>query len=147
MASQYEGEKDGIISECERCKGLQMVQFECSRHWKSPLSSNSGVGGIPFSPILALWRNKILPPWMNMKIPSQNDYRRQLLVQLEYPRHHYPIYFLLFSRKFNISSILDIGAHGNGNANILSAFRAATFRYIGLHGSLFAKPATFHLLG
>ena len=69
---------------------------------------------VPRSPDLC-WGNKIWPPRINMKIPSQNDYRRQLLVQLEYPRHHYPIYFLLFSRKFNISSILDIGAHGNAN--------------------------------
>ena len=47
MASQYEGEKDGIISECERCKGLQMVQFECPRHPNPSVSSNFEVGRTP----------------------------------------------------------------------------------------------------
>ena len=29
--------------------GLQMVQFECPKHWNPPVSSNSGVGWIPLS--------------------------------------------------------------------------------------------------
>ena len=38
-----------FVSESERCKGLQMVQFECPRHWKPSVSSTFGVGRIPFS--------------------------------------------------------------------------------------------------
>ena len=32
-----------------RTKGMQMVQFECPRHWKPSVSSTFGVGRIPFS--------------------------------------------------------------------------------------------------
>ena len=32
MAPQYEGEKDGNVSEQNELNGLQMVQFECPRH-------------------------------------------------------------------------------------------------------------------
>ena len=46
---QYEGEKDRIIWECERCKGLQMVQFDSPWHLKSSVSSSFKVGWIPFS--------------------------------------------------------------------------------------------------
>ena len=40
-------EKLEKISYIERCKGLQMVQFEGPRHWKPPVSTSFEVGGIP----------------------------------------------------------------------------------------------------
>ena len=46
---QYEGEKYGKFSKSERCKGLQMVQFDSPRHLKSSVSSSFKVGWIPFS--------------------------------------------------------------------------------------------------
>ena len=33
----------------EELKGLRLVQFECARHWKGPVSSNFEVGRFPFS--------------------------------------------------------------------------------------------------
>ena len=44
MASQYESEKVGKFSEQKRLKGMQMVPFECPRHWKSSVSSTFEVG-------------------------------------------------------------------------------------------------------
>ena len=64
MASQYESEKDGTFLESEWCKGLQMVQFEGPRHWKSPVSFYFEVGRIPLFPLLTLWGNKNWPPSM-----------------------------------------------------------------------------------
>ena len=46
---QYEGEKCGKFSKSERCKGLQMVQFDSPWHLKSSVSSSFKVGWIPFS--------------------------------------------------------------------------------------------------
>ena len=49
MGSQYESEKVGIILVQEGLNGMHLVQFECTRHWKSPVSSNFEVGWFPFS--------------------------------------------------------------------------------------------------
>ena len=49
MGSQYEGEKVGKILAQEELNGLHLLQFECPRHWKPPVSSNFEVGGFPFS--------------------------------------------------------------------------------------------------
>ena len=46
---QYECEKYGKFSKSERCKGLQMVQFDSPWHLKSSVSSSFKVGWIPFS--------------------------------------------------------------------------------------------------
>ena len=46
---------------------LQMVQFECPRHWNPSVSSSFGVWRVPFSPLLALWGNKNWPPSMKVK--------------------------------------------------------------------------------
>ena len=40
MGSQYESEKVGMILAQEELNGLHLVQFECPRHWKPPVSSN-----------------------------------------------------------------------------------------------------------
>ena len=47
MGSQYESEKVGIIFAQEELNGLHLVQFECPRHWKPPVSSNFEVGRFP----------------------------------------------------------------------------------------------------
>ena len=47
------------------------------------------------------------------KILSQERHNGQELVHFEYPRFPYPIYYLLFSIKFNLFSISEIRAHGN----------------------------------
>ena len=44
MGSQYEGEKVGRILAQEELNGLHLLQFECTRHWKPPVSSNFEVG-------------------------------------------------------------------------------------------------------
>ena len=49
MGSQYEGEKVQIILAQEELNGLHLLQFECTRHWKPPVSSNFEVEGFPFS--------------------------------------------------------------------------------------------------
>ena len=49
IVSQYESEKVGIIFPKEELNGLHLVQFECPRHWKPPVSSNFEVGRFPFS--------------------------------------------------------------------------------------------------
>ena len=49
MGSQYESEKVGIIFAQEELNGLHLVQFECPRQWKPPVSSNFEVGRFPFS--------------------------------------------------------------------------------------------------
>ena len=40
MASQYESERVVKIWKQKCLNGLQMVQFECPRHWRPPVSSN-----------------------------------------------------------------------------------------------------------
>ena len=40
MSSQYESVKVGIIFAQEELNGLPLVQFECPRHRKPPVSSN-----------------------------------------------------------------------------------------------------------
>ena len=49
MGSQYESEKVGINMAQEELNGLHLVQFECPRHWKPPVSSNFEVGRLSFS--------------------------------------------------------------------------------------------------
>ena len=49
MASQYESEKVEIIWKEKWLNGLQMVQFECPRHWKPSVSFSFEVGRIHFS--------------------------------------------------------------------------------------------------
>ena len=49
MGSQYEREKVGITLVQEELNGLRLVQFECPRHLKPPVSSNFEVGRFPFS--------------------------------------------------------------------------------------------------
>ena len=49
MAPQYESVKVAKILEQKWPNGLQMVQFECPRHWKPSVSSNFEVGRIPLS--------------------------------------------------------------------------------------------------
>ena len=49
MASQYEDEKDGNFPEQKGFNGMQMVQFECPRHWKPSVSCTFGVAWILFS--------------------------------------------------------------------------------------------------
>ena len=41
---QYESEKKGKLSEQNRLKGLQMVQFACTRHSLPSVSTNFKVG-------------------------------------------------------------------------------------------------------
>ena len=75
---QYEGEKDGIIWECERCKGLQMVQFECPRHPNPSVSSNFEVGWIPFSHYWPSGEIRIgLPVWKRKLWKSSGTKRAQ----------------------------------------------------------------------
>ena len=40
MGSQYESQKVGNILEQKELSGLHLVQFECPRHWKPPVSAN-----------------------------------------------------------------------------------------------------------
>ena len=49
LGSQHESEKVGIIFVQEELNGLHLVQFECPRHWKGPISSKFEVGRFPFS--------------------------------------------------------------------------------------------------
>ena len=49
MGSQYEKEKLGKMLAHERFNAVHLVQFECPRQWKPPLSSNFEVGRFPFS--------------------------------------------------------------------------------------------------
>ena len=49
MGSQYESEKVGIILAQEELNRLHLVQFECPRHLKPPVSSIFEVGRFPFS--------------------------------------------------------------------------------------------------
>ena len=60
---QYQGEKGGKFSEQKWLNRLQMVQFDCPRHWKPSVSFSSGVGRIPSShywPSTA-WCEKFFP--------------------------------------------------------------------------------------
>ena len=45
-------------SEQNGLKGLQVVQFECPRHWNPSVSSILGDGKFSQLPLLALWGNK-----------------------------------------------------------------------------------------
>ena len=44
LGPQYESDKVGIHLAKEEPNGLHLVQFECSRHWKPPVSANFEVG-------------------------------------------------------------------------------------------------------
>ena len=44
MGSQFESEKVEIILAQEELNGLHLVQLECSRYWKPPVSSKFEVG-------------------------------------------------------------------------------------------------------
>ena len=55
------------MSEQNGLKGLQMVQFECPRHWNPSVSSILEVGRISLFPLLALWGNKNGLPSMKVK--------------------------------------------------------------------------------
>ena len=67
MGSQYESGKVGKISKQKGLNRVQMVQFECPKHPKPPVSFFSGVGRIPLFPLLALWGNKIGLPSIKVK--------------------------------------------------------------------------------
>ena len=45
---------------------MQMVQFECPRHWKPYVPFRFGVGWFPLFPWLDLWGNKNWPPSMKV---------------------------------------------------------------------------------
>ena len=67
MAPQYESEKVEKVSEQKGLNGRQMVQFECPRQRKPPVSFNFEVGCNPPFQLLALWGNKNWPPSMKVK--------------------------------------------------------------------------------
>ena len=54
MGLHYEVQRNGKLSEQIRLKGLQIVQFESSRHLNPSVSSISGVGRIPLFSIIGL---------------------------------------------------------------------------------------------
>ena len=49
LGSLYESEKDGKFPEQKWFKGMQMVQFDGTRHQNPSVLSNFGVGRIPLS--------------------------------------------------------------------------------------------------
>ena len=55
------------ISEQNGLKGLQVVQFECPRHWNPSVLSILEVARISLFPLLALWGNKNGLPSMKVK--------------------------------------------------------------------------------
>ena len=67
LGPQYESEKVGNFPEQNWLKGLQIVQFECPRHWNPSASSIFEVGRISLFPLLALWGNKNGLPSMKVK--------------------------------------------------------------------------------
>ena len=84
-------EKGGKIWKQKWLNKLQMVEFECHRHWKPSVSFSFGVGTISLFPLLALWGNKNWPPqyegekvWI---ISEQKGFKRMQMVQYECPKH------------------------------------------------------------
>ena len=67
MASQYEGEKKGKLSEQNGLKRLQMVQFECPRHSNPTLSFNFETCRMTPFLLLAVSGNKKWAPIKKVK--------------------------------------------------------------------------------
>ena len=63
-SSSMKVKKDGKLLEQKGPRGMQMVLFECPRHWKTPVLSTFGIS--PF-PLLALWGNNNWPSSMKVK--------------------------------------------------------------------------------
>ena len=59
-------------------KELQMVQFECPRHWNASVLSILGIGRIPISQYLPSGGNKNWPPNMNVKKMKNSPYKMGL---------------------------------------------------------------------
>ena len=71
---------------------MQMVQFECPRHWKPSVAYSFGVERIPLS---HYWTSGVirigLPVWTwKRHFPEQNGLKGLQMIQFECPRHSNP---------------------------------------------------------
>ena len=101
----------GKNSEQHWLKGLQMIQFECPRHWNSSVSSILGVGKFSQLPILALWGNKNWLP--SMKVRSWKNFwtklaKRSAIGPVWMPQALNPLFITRVSFVFVAASMIRI---------------------------------------
>ena len=90
IGPQYKSEKVGKFGEQNWLNRLQMVQFECPRHWKTGVSLRLGDFHFPIFSLPLSWVIRIGPQHENEKVwkfEKRNWLNLLQMVQFECPRH------------------------------------------------------------